>query len=127
MNRKTSPIVLANLFGNPETWDLLTWQPFREGIEAAWIHQNDHEGSSAALLRYQPGARGPVHRHAGWEHIIVLSGSQMDQKGTYDAGSFVANPPGSEHCVLSPLGCVALLIWEKTPIFVDAPISSAAK
>ena len=111
-------IVLANLFRDPASWETLAWQPFREGIEAAWLYQSENGGPAAALLRYQPGSSAPAHRHAGWEHIVVLAGSQQDHLARYEVGSLVVNPPGSEHSVLCPEGCVALLIWEKTPQFL---------
>jgi anti-sigma factor ChrR (cupin superfamily) len=114
-----SPIVLAGLFGNPKSWDRLTWQPFREGIEASWVYRSADGGPATALLRYQPGAGAPAHHHAGWEHILVLAGSQQDHRGRYEAGCFIANPPGTEHSVWSDEGCVALLIWEKTPVFIE--------
>ncbi|PKU24400.1 cupin domain-containing protein [Telmatospirillum siberiense] len=112
------PIVLAQLFDNPAAWEGLDWTPFREGIEAAWLHRSEDGGPASALLRYRPGAAAPRHRHVGWEHIIILSGSQGDHRGTYGVGSLIANPPGSEHDVHSRDGCIALLIWEKTPQFL---------
>lgn len=115
---ETAPIVLADLLGNPASWEALDWQPFREGIEAAWLYQSGNGGPASALLRYQPGASAPAHRHIGWEHIVVLAGSQGDHRSSYGVGSVIANPPGSEHRVHSSEGCVALLIWEKTPLFL---------
>lgn len=113
-----SPIVLADLFGNPAVWEGLDWRPFRDGIEAAWLHRSDDGGPATALLRYQPGASAPRHRHVGWEHVLILDGAQGDHRGLYGQGSLIANPPGSEHDVFSPNGCVALLIWERTPRFL---------
>ncbi len=109
----------AMVFDRPETWASLAWQPFREGVEVAWLYRSEEDGGPAsALLRYRPGASVPRHRHVGWEHIVVLSGSQADETATYTAGAAVVNPPGSEHGIVSEEGCVALLIWEKTPQFV---------
>ena len=92
---------------------------FRPGIEAAWLYRAGPDGPAAALLRYAPGAAGPHHRHQGWEHIFVLAGSQADQHASYPAGSFVANPPGTEHHVVSQDGCLALLVWERPPTFLE--------
>ncbi len=117
---QTGPIVLADLLANPAAWEALDWQPFRQGIDAAWLYRSEDGGPATALLRYQPGASAPLHRHAGWEHIVILAGSQGDQHADYGTGSFIANPPGSEHSVHSPQGCVALLIWERTPQFLGA-------
>lgn len=97
--------------------DALDWQPFRAGIEACWLYQNGAHGPAAAYLRYAPGARAPAHHHAGYEHVLVLQGSQTDRNGRHVAGSLVVNEPGSAHEVVSDEGCVVLVIWERPVIF----------
>ena len=100
-----------------EAWqDQLDWKPFHPGIEIYQLYEPQQDGSQAALLRYLPGASVPLHEHPGFEHILVLSGEQSDENGTYTAGSFVINPPGSRHSVISKIGCIVLLIWEKPVI-----------
>ena len=71
------------------------------------------------MLRYKPGARGPRHRHAGWERVILISGSQADARGLLKAGDVALNAPGTEHDVYSEEGCVALLVWERQPIILE--------
>jgi anti-sigma factor ChrR (cupin superfamily) len=107
---------LANLTGIENWQDQLEWQPFDNGIEIYRLHEPQQDGSQAALLRYLPGASVPLHEHPGFEHILVLSGEQSDENGTYAAGSLVINPPGSRHSVISKTGCIVLLIWEKPVI-----------
>jgi anti-sigma factor ChrR (cupin superfamily) len=95
-----------------------TFQPFREGVEKATLC---HEGGSmaeVALLRYAKGARVPRHAHTGFEYIFILEGSQEDEHGLHVAGSLVINPPGSNHAVFSPDGCVVLAIWERPVEFL---------
>jgi anti-sigma factor ChrR (cupin superfamily) len=100
-----------------EAWqDQLDWKPFHPGIEIYRLYEPQQDGSQAALLRYLPGASVPLHEHPGFEHILVLCGEQSDENGTYTAGSFVINPPGSRHSVISKTGCIVLLIWEKPVI-----------
>ena len=60
----------------------------------------------------------PVHLHTGYEHLFVLSGSQSDEHGRYEAGCLVINPPGSRHSVRSEGGCLVLLVWEK-PVVIE--------
>src|SRR3954467_5130501 len=84
----------------------IAWEPFRAGIEIHHLYGELGVGRAAALLRYAPGARLPVHRHAGFEQIVVLQGSQIDDRGRYGKGTLVVNPPGSQHEVASPDGCV---------------------
>jgi anti-sigma factor ChrR (cupin superfamily) len=92
--------------------DEIPWQPFRPGVEIHRLY-GDGTAASAALLRYQPGASVPLHVHTGYEHVFVLSGSQTDDRGTHPGGTLVINPPGSRHSVVSPTGCIVLVIWEK--------------
>ncbi|HEY9826449.1 MAG TPA: cupin domain-containing protein [Stenomitos sp.] len=108
-----SPFILGNLFEIESCQDTLPWQPFRDGVEIYPLYSDGEFGSSAALLRYQPGARIPRHEHQGFEHIIILSGAQSDFYGEYNAGTLVINPPSSNHQVVSQGGCIVLIIWEK--------------
>lgn len=97
----------------------LAWEPFRDGIEISWIYRTDDpDGPSAAFLRYVPGAGAPLHYHPGYEHILVLEGSQSDEKGLYRAGDMAINPAGTQHSVRSAEGCVVLAIWEKPVRFL---------
>jgi len=93
------------------------WHALREGVEIQYLHRALDE-PVAALLRYQPGARVPAHRHAGVEIVHVLQGSQRDAAGTYAAGSIKINLPGTAHDLVSDTGCVVLIVWEKPVEFL---------
>jgi len=109
------PTVLKNLLSGG--WETLPFYLFRDGIYISWIL----EGSPAiAVLRYEPGARVPLHEHVGAEIIFVLEGSQADAKGTYGKGDIVINPAGSRHSVWSDDGCVVLLHWAEPVKFIEA-------
>ena len=99
----------------PQGWEDMPFQPFREGVEICPLWQG---GPDVALLRYAAGASVPQHRHLGLETILVLSGMQSDDAGTYCTGSLVFNPAGSEHRVWSDPGCVVLIQWELPVEFV---------
>ncbi|PSB04476.1 transcription negative regulator ChrR [filamentous cyanobacterium CCP2] len=114
------PVVLPNLSQQITDPDALTWEPFRPGIDIHRLYPPTPHRSAAALLRYEPGAKVPWHRHLGYEHIWVLTGSQSDDRGTYTAGTLVINPPDTCHQVTSPEGCIVLIIWEK-PIQFEQP------
>jgi anti-sigma factor ChrR (cupin superfamily) len=105
-------MIFPNLFALAQNPDALPWQPFRPGVEIHRLYGDD-QGPSAAFLRYAPGARIPHHDHPGYEHIVVLSGSQRDHRGAYAAGTLVINPPGSDHAVASEEGCLVLIIWQQ--------------
>ncbi|ORE98166.1 cupin domain-containing protein [Aurantimonas sp. 22II-16-19i] len=88
----------------------VTFEPFRHGVEIARLSGEGDKGETA-LLRYAPGASVPMHEHTGLETILVLSGSQSDDDGTYRAGDLVLNHPGSRHRVWSEEGCTVLISW----------------
>ena len=94
------------------------WQPYREGVEVHQLYKRGEDGPAAAFLRYRPGARIPAHVHTGYEHIFIISGSQIDQRGSHVAGTLIINPPGSGHDVHSPEGCTVLPIWERPVQFL---------
>jgi anti-sigma factor ChrR (cupin superfamily) len=105
------PRVIQNLFllsGQSS----IQWESFRSGIEICRLHQ-EAGGSSSALLRYTAGASLGRHIHVGYEHILILAGSQVDDSGEHHIGTLLIHPPGSSHAIVSPNGCIVLAIWEK--------------
>lgn len=90
--------------------------PLRPGVDALYLY-DDAGGAACAVLKYAPGAEVPEHRHLGYEHVMVLSGSQEDERGRYGPGTLVINAPGTRHRVWSPEGCLALVIWERGVAF----------
>ncbi|HEY5954957.1 MAG TPA: cupin domain-containing protein [Polyangiaceae bacterium] len=94
------------------------WTPFRDGISMIRLYGDGDSICSAALLRYAPGARLPTHVHNGFEHIMVLSGTQSDERGDYPAGALVVNAPGTQHSVYSQHGCDVLVIWGASVTFI---------
>ena len=96
-------------------WKTARYRPFRDGVDICPIV----EGAPAvALLRYAPGAGVPRHRHPALETILVLEGTQSDDRGDYPAGSLVLNPEGSAHRVWSDAGCVVLIQWTAPVEFI---------
>ncbi len=93
------------------------WGELRAGVGILRLAGDASSGPSVALLRYEPGARVPTHRHGGFEVIYVLEGSQSDENGTYEAGTLVVNREGEAHSVWSDAGCLVLIVWER-PIVV---------
>jgi predicted ChrR family anti-sigma factor len=108
-----APLVFPQLLAGHIDPARVDWQPFRPGVEIARLYGGADNASSAALLRYAPKARVPRHIHRGFEHILVLSGSQRDENQLYEAGSLVISEPGTSHSITSDEGCVVLAIWER--------------
>jgi anti-sigma factor ChrR (cupin superfamily) len=96
----------------------VAWTPLHDGVDIYRLYGDGREGPSAALVRYAPNARLPLHEHDGCEHIFVLSGFQVDDAGVYPAGTMVVNPSGSRHSVRAPEGCTVLVLWERPVRFL---------
>ncbi len=94
------------------------WGALREGVSFRLLFQDPDSGYQVGLIRYEPGASVPLHRHVGDEHIYILSGSQQDERGLYPAGSYIYNPEGSEHSISSQEGCLVLAHWHKPVQFL---------
>lgn len=113
-------ILLQNVFDVDRLLAEREWKPLREGVNISIIYECDNNGPVAALLHYAPGASVPEHRHLGFEHILILRGSQEDANHHYKTGTLAIQSPGVTHCVQAPDGCVALAIWEKPVAFLSA-------
>lgn len=96
-------------------WQAFEFEPFRDGIDICWLEQVPPQ---IAILKYQPGASVPRHRHPGLETILVLEGDQVDDHGKAVRGDFIINPEGSEHAVHSESGCVVLIQWQQPVEFI---------
>lgn len=94
------------------------FRPFRDGIDALRLYE-DASGASAAVLRYAPGASVPLHRHQGYEHVYVIAGEQLDERGAYPTGTLIVNAPGTSHRVWSPRGCLVLVVWQAPVTFLE--------
>ena len=106
-----SPALFPNLLGGDVSG--LVFAPFRPGVGICRLADNAAGETTLALLRYEAGASVPRHMHPDTETIIVLTGAQSDEHGTYRAGDVVVNAPGSDHRVWSDDGCLVLISWGK--------------
>lgn len=100
----------------PDDWRNLPFGPFREGVGI--VRLRDHD-PVVAVLRYQPGASVPYHKHTGLETILVLEGTQSDERGDYSAGTLILNPKETAHSVWSESGCTVLIQWESPVQFTE--------
>ena len=87
--------------------ELQEWVPspipgvWRKPLERA----NAESGHATSLVKYAPGSKFTAHTHLGGEEIYVLDGVFSDETGDYPAGSYLRNPPGSQHSPFSLNGC----------------------
>jgi len=113
------PIVIHDLLGLMERSDELTWEPFLAGVYRHWLYRVEEDGPAAALIYFEPGSRVPLHEHIGFEHVVVLSGSQTDENGTAKTGTLVINMPGTRHSLFSEGGCLVLVVYGRRVRFLE--------
>ncbi len=63
------------------------------------------QARATSVVRYEAGSHFETHVHSGGEEIFVLEGILEDDLGTYPAGTYLKNSPGSSHQSLSRDGC----------------------
>lgn len=85
----------------------LPWQPSpAAGVQRRLLARDGGEDARAtSIVRYEPGATFAAHAHPQGEEILVLDGEFRDEYGSYPAGTYLKNPPGSTHAPTSPIGC----------------------
>lgn len=62
-------------------------------------------GHKTSFVRFSSDSYFPAHAHPLGEEIYVLEGVFSDQYGDYPAGTYLRNPPGSNHRPFTKEGC----------------------
>lgn len=105
----------GSVYVDPESME---WQPSQfEKISMKVLYRNDAEGEMTVLLKWEPGAVLPFHRHPEIEQSYVLQGSFYDHDGICRAGQYVWRHPGSLHETRSDEGCILLAVYRKPNVF----------
>lgn len=93
----------------------LPWQKSPSpGVERRMLDRLGEEVARATtIVRYAPGRSFSSHVHDGGEEFFVLEGTFQDETGDYPAGTYVRNPPGSQHSPGSEVGCTIFVkLWQ---------------
>lgn len=105
----------GSVYVDPESME---WQPSQfEKISMKVLYRNDAEGEMTVLLKWEPGAVLPFHRHPEIEQSYVLQGSFYDHDGICRTGQYVWRHPGSLHETRSDEGCILLAVYRKPNVF----------
>ncbi len=88
----------------------LAWIERGPGVFWKMLWEDPDGLHKTILMRYEPGATIPRHRHIGDEQIFVLEGSVADDAGVCTAGNYARRPPGCVHTVKSETGALVLAI-----------------
>ena len=91
------------------------WKSYIPGVAKKLLFVDEKAGTESYLLRLDPGARLPSHRHALAEECAVLSGSLEVGSMRISAGDFHVALAGHKHPVVrSKEGAVVYLRSERT-------------
>lgn len=81
-----------------------------KGVWRKPLEREDAEsGHTTSVVRYDAGSRFNTHPHPMGEEIFVLEGIFSDEQWDYPAGTYLRNPPGSQHAPFSDQGCTILV------------------
>ena len=95
--------------------DQLEWQASpMKGVDRRMLDRLGGEVARATtIVRYAPGSTFSAHTHTGGEEFIVLDGVFQDEHGDYPAGTYVRNPPATQHTPGSAPGCTIFVkLWQ---------------
>lgn len=105
----------------PET---AVWLPSpNPGVERRMLERTGEELARATtIVRYAPNSAFGNHRHDLGEEFLVLEGTFEDEHGSYPAGTYIRNPPGSGHTPKSPDGCLMFVKLRQFDPSDQAPV-----
>jgi anti-sigma factor ChrR (cupin superfamily) len=88
-----------------------SWRPAgAPGVEVKVLFQDKGTGRTTMLVRMQPGAKLPAHRHGDDEQCLVLQGDVRWRDLVYEEGDFVVMGSGSDHPEVHSLNGNLLLL-----------------
>jgi anti-sigma factor ChrR (cupin superfamily) len=109
------PTIGGSVYVKPQELD---WEPTQfEGISIKVLYEDKPKGEMTCLLKWEPGATLPMHRHPEIEQTFVIEGSFYDHDGICRAGEFVWRRVGSFHETHSDEGAVILAVYRKPNVF----------
>jgi hypothetical protein len=86
------PTIGGSTYVKPSQMD---WKPTRfEKVSIKVLYQDPERGEMTCLLKLEPGAYIPFHKHPEIEQTLVLEGSVDDHDGMATAGDYVLAQAG---------------------------------
>jgi anti-sigma factor ChrR (cupin superfamily) len=96
----------------------MDWKPTRfEKISIKVLYENPEQGEMTCLLKLEPGAYVPFHKHPEVEQTLVLEGSVQDHDDLASAGDYIWQRPDSAHDNKSPEGALLFAVYKKPNIY----------
>lgn len=80
------------------------------GVERKMLDRIGAEVARATtIVRFAPGSAFSAHTHDGGEEYLVLDGVFQDEEGDFTKGTYVRNPPTSQHTPAAADGATILV------------------
>lgn len=86
------------------------WQEMYAGVLFKQLFADSKRNTVTSLVRMEPGAHVPMHRHLGLEECFVLEGDITANNETLKTGDYTCAMKGSIHHQLSTVSGALLLI-----------------
>lgn len=97
-----------------KTTDLHWEKSPADGVSRIHLEREAMEsGHTTSFVKFEPNSFFPQHKHPQGEEIYVLDGMFSDENGDYPAGSYLRNPPGSQHKPFTKEGCTLFVKLEQ--------------
>jgi anti-sigma factor ChrR (cupin superfamily) len=121
--RRLAPTVGGSTYIKPSQME---WKPTRfDKVSIKVLYEDPEQGEMTCLLKLEPGAYIPFHKHPEIEQSLVLEGSVEDHDGVAMAGDYVWRKRGSFHDNRSPGGAILFAVYRKQNIYFDAAKETA--
>ncbi len=113
--REFQPTIGGSVYVKPQN---IAWEATQyDGITIKVLYEDKAKGEMTCLLKWEPGATLPMHKHPEIEQTYVIEGSFYDHDGICRAGEFVWRRVGSFHQTHSDEGAVILAIYRQPNVF----------
>lgn len=109
------PTIEGSIYVRPAEME---WQPTQFAkTQIKVLYEDKAKGEMTCLIKLEPGAHIPFHRHPELEQALVLEGSMYDHDGICRAGDFVWRKPNSCHENHTDDGAVIFAVYRKPNIY----------
>lgn len=109
------PTINGSTYLRPQDME---WKPTQ--FEKTWIkvlYEDKAKGEMTCMIKLEPGAHVPFHKHPELEQALVLEGSMYDHDGICRAGEFVWRKPDSFHENHTDEGAIIFAVYRKPNIY----------
>jgi quercetin dioxygenase-like cupin family protein len=114
---KQQPTIGGSVYVKPQDMEWISTQLDKVSIKV--LYENKELGESTVLLKLEPGAVIPFHKHPELEQALVLEGSMYDHDGICRKGEYVWRKPNSFHDNRTDEGVVIFAVYRKQNVFVN--------